>query len=137
MPIALAVHGGAWNIPDEIVAATQRGVRRAVEQGWDALREGASALDVVELVVRTLENDPHFDAGRGSHLNSDGKVEMDASIMDGQSLRAGSVAGVTCLKNPISAARAVMERSPHVMMVGSGAETFARAEGLETADAKQ
>lgn len=132
MPIALVVHGGAWNIPDDVVPGSREGVRRAVEDGWKLLRGGASSLDVVEHVLRLLEDDPHFDAGRGSRLNRDGKVEMDASLMRGDGLEAGAVAAIQDVRHPISVARAVMERSPHVMLVGDGARQFAVEHGAET-----
>jgi len=131
VPIAMAVHGGAWNIPDEAVEASRDGVRRALESSWDALRKGASSLDAVECAVRILEDDPHFDAGRGSRLNSEGKVEMDASIMEGAQLRAGAVAAIQGVRNPISLARLVMTDSQHVLLVGDGARQFADKMGAE------
>lgn len=131
MPLALAVHGGAWNIPDDAVRASREGVRAALELSWRALREGATALDAVESAVRLLEDDPVFDAGRGSRLNNEGTVEMDASIMEGARLRAGSVAAIRDVLHPISVARAVMERSPHVMLVGEGARKFAVSAGVD------
>jgi len=131
VPIALAVHGGAWNIPDEAVEASREGVRLALQKGWEALRKGASSLDAVECAVRILEYDPHFDAGRGSRLNSEGKVEMDASIMEGAELRAGAVAAIQGVRNPISLARQVMTDSHHVLLVGDGAHQFADKMGAE------
>ena len=131
MPIALAVHGGAWNIPDEIIQPSHDGVQTALERGWKALRDGASALDVTELVVRVLEDDPTFDAGRGSHLNREGRVEMDASIMEGSGRRAGAVAAIQGVRHPVSVARSIMDESPHVMLVGVGARKFAREHGAE------
>jgi len=127
----LAVHGGAWNIPDTLVEASRAGVRSALEEGFDLLRGGASALDTVERVVRRLEDDPTFDAGRGSRLNREGFVEMDASIMDGRHLRAGAVAAIRDVLHPISVARAVLERSEHVLLVGAGARAFAESCGAE------
>lgn len=132
MPIALAVHGGAWNIPDDAVEPSRDGVRAAATAAWDMLRDGAPALDVVERAVRLLEDDPHFDAGVGSRLTSDAEVELDASIMDGRDLRGGAVAAVRGLRHPVSVARLVMERSPHVMLVGDGARRFAVEHGAET-----
>jgi beta-aspartyl-peptidase (threonine type) len=129
VPIALAVHGGAWNIPDDAVDASRAGVRRALQSSWDLLRRGASSLDAVENAVRALEDDPNFDAGRGSRLNSEGKVEMDASIMEGAQLRAGAVAAIQGVRNPVSLARQVMNESPHVLLVGDGARQFADKKG--------
>jgi beta-aspartyl-peptidase (threonine type) len=106
-------------------------VRLALEQGWKALRDGASALDVVELTVCILEDDPSFDAGRGSHINSAGRVEMDASIMEGTRLDAGAVAAIRNVRHPVSVARGVMEQSRHVMLVGEGAFEFAENHGAE------
>ncbi|HZN54242.1 MAG TPA: isoaspartyl peptidase/L-asparaginase [Candidatus Polarisedimenticolaceae bacterium] len=131
MSFALAIHGGAWNIPDEQVDAHRAGLRAPLACGRDALRRGASALDVVELVVRMLEDDPAFNAGRGSHLNSAGRLEMDASIMEGTRRRAGAVAAIAGVRHPVSVARRVMEASPHVLLVGDGARRFARREGAE------
>lgn len=131
MPIALVVHGGAWNIPDDAVEPSREGVHRALLHGWRSLSDGATALDVVERVVRLLEDDPVFDAGVGSHLNRAGKVEMDASIMEGGELHGGSVAAIEGVRHPVSVARAVMERSPHVMLVGDGARRFAESCGAE------
>jgi len=126
----LLVHGGAWDIPSEEIAAHTRGVTRAAKVGFDLLREGAAALDAVEAAVTVLEDDETFDAGRGSFLTADGRVQLDALMMDGATLRAGAVACVERLKNPIQAARLVLERSPHVYFVGAGAEEFARQQGL-------
>ena len=126
MPIALAVHGGAWNIPDDEVDAHVTGVAAALTQGWERLRAGGSALDVVEAVVRLLEDDPAFNAGRGSHLNSEGKLEMDASIMEGGRLRVGAVAAISGVRHPVSVARRVLEDGRHVLLVGAGALRFAR-----------
>jgi beta-aspartyl-peptidase (threonine type) len=132
VPIALAVHGGAWNIPDEAVQPSLEGVRRALEQGWRLLAADGSALDVVERAVRVLEDDPVFDAGRGSRLNNQGMVEMDASIMAGAGLAAGAVGAIRDVRHPVSVARQVMERSPHVMLVGDGARAFALELGAES-----
>jgi beta-aspartyl-peptidase (threonine type) len=130
----LLVHGGAWDIPADEITAHTRGVTRAAKVGFDLLREGAAALDAVEAAVTVLEDDEIFDAGRGSFLTADGKVQLDALIMDGATLRAGAVACVERLKNPIQAARLVLERSPHVYFVGPGAEEFARQQGLSLID---
>lgn len=131
MPVALAVHGGAWNIPDREVEAHRAGIEAALSLGWTLLRRGRRALDVVEAVVRALEDDPTFNAGRGAHLNRDGRVELDASIMEGTTLRAGAVAAVEGLRHPVSVARLVLARSPHVLLAGTGARRFARAMGAE------
>jgi len=105
---ALAIHGGAWNIPDGRVAAHRRGLAGPLADGVEALRQGASALDVVEMAVRRLEDDPTYNAGRGSHLNSTGQLELDASIMEGSLLRAGAVAAIRGARHPVSVARKVM-----------------------------
>jgi beta-aspartyl-peptidase (threonine type) len=131
VPAALAIHGGAWNIPDEAVDAHLAGISAILHDTWDLLLSGASALDVVETAVRMLEDDPTFNAGRGSHLNRAGTVELDASIMDGSSLDAGAVAAAEMLRHPVTVARRVMERSPHVLLVGKGARQFARRIGAE------
>lgn len=129
MSLALAVHGGAWNIPDEDVEANRRGIEAALVRGWRALCRGARAVDVVETVVRDLEDDPTFNAGHGSHLNAAGRLELDASIMEGTTLRAGAVAAIDRVRNPVSVARLVMDRSPHVLLVGEGARRFATQNG--------
>jgi L-asparaginase / beta-aspartyl-peptidase len=126
----LLVHGGAWDIPPDQVQAHSFGVLRAVEAGYELLLQGASALDAVEHAVTLLEDDETFDAGLGSFLTADGRVQLDALLMDGETLRAGAVACVERLKNPIQVARLVLERSPHVYFAGAGAEEFARAQGM-------
>lgn len=131
MPVALAVHGGAWNIPDDAVEVHVRGISAVLDDAWPRLEGGADALDVVEIAVRLLEDDPTFNAGRGSHLNSAGRVELDASIMSGAHLEAGAVAAVTGARHPVSLARLVMEQSPHVFLVGDGARRFAKQVGAE------
>ena len=131
MSVALAAHGGAWNIPDDLVEPSRRGLTGPLTEGFRALSKGASALDVVEMVVRGLEDDPAFNAGTGSHLNREGRLELDASIMEGTHLTAGAVAAVSGLKHPVSVARRVLEKSPHVFLVGEGAKRFAREVGAE------
>jgi L-asparaginase / beta-aspartyl-peptidase len=126
----LVVHGGAWAIPDEMVEAHLRGVRNAASAGWNVLENGGSALDAVEEAVVVLEDDETFDAGRGSFLNRDGKVQLDAFIMDGATLRGGGVGCVERLRNPVRAARKILSDSPHVYFVGEGAERFAAAHGI-------
>lgn len=126
----LLVHGGAWSIPDDMVEAHLHGVRAAMNHGWRALERGGSALDAVEEAVVAMEDDETFDAGRGSFLNADGKVQLDALIMDGATLRAGGVGGVERVANPIRAARKVLAESPHVYFVAEGAERFAAEHGI-------
>jgi beta-aspartyl-peptidase (threonine type) len=136
MPIrpSLIVHGGAWNIPDAAVDACRNGCQRALDRGWAILSRGGRAIDAVEASIMALEDDPVFDAGIGAHLNRDGHIELDAIIMDGNTLKAGAVAAVHNVKNPIVLARRVMERSPHMMLVGPGAEQFACEEGIPRCD---
>ncbi len=135
----LVIHGGAGTIlksqmsPEKEKAYTDA-LNEALSKGSAILEKGGSALDAVEAAVRILENNPLFNAGKGAVFTNDGKNELDASIMDGKALTAGAVAGVKTIKNPISAARAVMEKSPHVMMAGNGAEQFAKEQGLEIVD---
>jgi beta-aspartyl-peptidase (threonine type) len=134
----LVVHGGCGIIEREHLTAeqerdTRAALDRALGAGSDILIGGGSALDAVEAAVRVLEDDPHFNAGRGSVLTFQGTVETDAAIMDGQSRAAGSVTGATGTRNPITLARAVMERSPHVMISREGADEFSRQQGLEQA----
>ncbi len=134
MNIAIVVHGGAWDIPPELQAEHVAGCRAAAETGWAVLTAGGPALDAVETAIRVMENHPVFDAGRGSHLNRDGEVELDAGMMDGRTLMAGAVAAVRRVANPISLARRVLHDSPHVFLVGAGAEAFAAAVGLPLCD---
>ena len=121
----LVVHGGAWAIPNDMVEAHLNGVRNARTAGWRVLERGGSALDAVEEAVVVMEDDETFDAGRGSFLNRDGKVQLDAFIMDGATLRGGGVGCVERIKNPVRAARQILSDSPHVYFVGEGAERFA------------
>jgi beta-aspartyl-peptidase (threonine type) len=131
---SLIVHGGAWAIPADAAADHLNGVRQALETGYALLSRGASALDAVEAAVTVLEDDPTFDAGRGSFLTSDGRVQLDALLMDGGRMKAGGVACVERLRNPIQAARLVLEQSHHVYFVGDGAEQFAQAHGMTLID---
>src|SRR5579875_4144851 len=114
----LLVHGGAWAISEDARAAHREGVHAALTQGYAVLEKGGSALDAVETAVSVLEDDPTFDAATGSFLTSDGRVQMDALLMDGARMLAGGVACVERLKNPIQAARLVLEKSHHVYFVG-------------------
>ena len=128
------VHGGAWDIPDEEMPGHLNGCRIAAQIGWSILQQGGAALDAVEAAIRALEDDPAFDAGMGAWLNSAGEVELDAIIMDGTTLESGAVAAVQHVRNPISLARLVMERTPHALIAGTGAERFAQAQGIELCD---
>lgn len=134
---AIVIHGGASNANDcktndpAREAAQRAGLRAALQAGADSLTRGGLALDAVEIAVRVMEDDPVFNAGRGAVFTADGKNELDASIMNGATMQAGAVAGVTRTRHPISLARAVMEHSPHVMLSGAGADTFAQERGLE------
>lgn len=136
---ALAIHGGAGtilkkNMTREAEKIYKESLVEALEKGFDILKNGGTSLDAVEVTVKVLEDNPLFNAGKGSVFTSDGKNEMDAAIMEGSTLAAGAVAQVTNIKNPISAARAVMEKSEHIMMVGKGAEQFAQLYGLQIVD---
>ncbi len=126
----LVVHGGAWAIPDDMVDAHLNGVRNAAAAGWRVLDHGGSALDAVEETVVALEDDETFDAGRGSFLNRDGKVQLDAFIMDGATLRGGGVGCVERLRNPVRTARKILSDSTHVYFVAEGAERFAAEHGI-------
>jgi L-asparaginase / beta-aspartyl-peptidase len=126
----LVVHGGAWAIPDDMVDAHLNGVRNAASAGWRVLERGGSSLDAVEEAVVVMEDDETFDAGRGSFLNRDGKVQLDALIMDGGTLRAGGVGCVERIANPVRAARKILSESPHVYFVAEGAERFAAEHGI-------
>lgn len=131
----MVIHGGAGtltraNMSAEKEAAYRAALTLALQTGYKAIKAGKTSLDAVEATIHTLEDNPLFNAGKGAVFTHDGKNEMDAAIMDGKTMMAGAVAGVTVIRNPISAARAVMEKSEHVMMVGAGAEAFAKQAGL-------
>jgi beta-aspartyl-peptidase (threonine type) len=123
-------------MPDDMVDAHIRGVKNALAAGWSVLARGGAALDAVEEAVVIMEDDETFDAGRGSFLNRDGKVQLDALIMDGATLRAGGVGCVERLRNPVRAARKILSDSPHVYFVGQGAEQFAAERGIALCDNK-
>ena len=129
MPIAIVVHGGAGDIPSERRAAAHDGCRAAALVGWRILQNGGSALDAVEAAARSLEDNPLFNAGTGACLNRDGSIELDAGIMEGHTLQVGAIAGVECVKNPITLARRVLE-SPHVLLISEGAQEFAQEQGI-------
>ncbi|BDU72658.1 isoaspartyl peptidase/L-asparaginase family protein [Mesoterricola silvestris] len=135
-PFGLAVHGGAGNVTaarigPEAEKAYRAGLEKALAAGYAILEKGGAALDAVEAAVRSMEENPLFNAGVGATITRDGTHELDAAIMDGRTLKAGSVAGIQHVKSPVGLARLVMERTPHVMLIGEGAEAFARAQGLE------
>src|SRR6184192_4623772 len=139
--IGLAIHGGAGtiertNMTPEREHEFRAGLEGALTTGYEILKRGGSSLDATEAAVRTLEDDPHFNAGKGSVFTSAGTNEMDAAVMDGKTLAAGAVASVKHVKNPISLARLVMEKSGHVMIDGEGAEAFAKENGIELVDEK-
>lgn len=139
--VVLAIHGGIGldkvEMTPEIDKAVRAGLTEALQAGVARMKQpNATALDTIEAAIRVMEDNPLFNAGRGAVFTHDGRNELDSSIMEGKSLKAGSVAGVTTIKNPISAARAVMEKSKHVMLISKGAETFAAEQGLEIVDPK-
>lgn len=138
-PITLVIHGGAGTIKRENMSpekekAYHGALKQALDSGYSVLEHGGRSLDAVIAVIKLLEDDPLFNAGKGAVFTNEGKNELDASIMDGSNLMAGAVAGVTTIKNPITAAYAVMTKSEHVMLVGKGAEKFAQEQGLEIVD---
>ncbi len=137
--ITLVIHGGAGtilkqNMTEEMEAAYRQILTEALNTGYAILEKNGTSLDAVEATIRVMEDSPLFNAGRGAVFTHDGRNELDASIMNGATKAAGAVGSVTIVKNPISAARAVMEKSPHVMMTGRGAELFATSVGLEIVD---
>ncbi len=137
MSFAIIVHGGAGKIDPAGVSARLTGCRAAAAAGFAVLKNNRSALDAVQAAVVELENNPLFNAGLGSTLNRDGRVETDAAIMDGATLRAGAVAAVSGVRNPVKLARAVMEASPHVLLMGEGAQRFAGQHGVELCDPRE
>jgi len=130
----LAIHGGAGVICGAVTPRHRAGLRRALRAGWKVLDAGGASLDAVTAAVVALEDDPLFNAGRGAAYNAEAKHELDAAIMDGATLRAGAVAAVSRIRNPVLAARAVMEHSPHVMLAGKGAERFASRQKIRLVD---
>lgn len=133
---AIAVHGGAGTLSrrdtsGEQESAYRAGLAEALDAGYALLERGAPSLDAAIAAVCVLEDNPLFNAGRGAVLTRDGAAELDASVMDGRTLKAGAVTGLKHVKNPIALARRVMDHSPHVMLVGAGAEEFARIQGVE------
>ncbi|MDQ8028166.1 MAG: isoaspartyl peptidase/L-asparaginase [Brevundimonas sp.] len=136
---SLAIHGGAGvierdSLTPEQDAAYRAALHRALEAGQAVLADGGSAMDAVQAAIQIMEDDPLFNAGRGAVFTAEGRNELDAAVMDGSTLNAGSVAGLTTTRHPIAAARAVMEQSPHVMLIGPGADSFAASVGLEQVD---
>ena len=140
-PVAIALHGGAGTIErgamsEELEASYRAFLHDAITRGYEELREGRSGLDVVVSIIQMMEDSPLFNAGRGAVYTWEGTHELDASIMHGENLAAGAVAGVSTVKSPIALARAVMEDSPHVMLAGTGAEAFALERGLNPVPAE-
>jgi L-asparaginase / beta-aspartyl-peptidase len=141
MKFRMVIHGGAGTIErsemtPENEAAHRAGLEQSLKAGYDVLDRGGSSLDAVEAAIRVLEDNPLFNAGKGAVFTHEGTNELDASIMDGTTLKAGAVAGLKHIRNPISLARLVMEKSPHVMLDGDGAEAFAKKIGVTFVDQK-
>ncbi|XP_029305995.1 isoaspartyl peptidase/L-asparaginase [Cottoperca gobio] len=132
MSAVVVVHGGAWAIPDDLAEASVDGVKVAAREGFSVLNTGGSALDAVEAAVRALEDNTVFNAGHGAVLNAAGEVELDAFIMDGRTLATGAVSSVKNIANPVSLARAVMEKTSHIMLTSRGANLFAESIGTAT-----
>lgn len=135
----LVIHGGAGtilkkNMTPEKEEAYRQKLTEALQKGYDTLKNGGTSLEAVQLAIMVMEDSPLFNAGKGSVYTNEETVEMDAAVMDGKTGKAGSVAGVKTIKNPITAARAVMEKSEHVMMTGTGAEKFAEQNGITIVD---
>lgn len=128
---SLIVHGGAWQIPRELMSCCRSAINRALDRGWNVLQNGGSALDACEQAIIELEDEPVFDAGVGSHLNRDGRVQLDAILMDGATLKSGAVVAVERVRNPIQLARRILHESDHMLLSGYGAEQFARECGFE------
>jgi beta-aspartyl-peptidase (threonine type) len=134
---SLIVHGGATTFPRDSFSACQEGCRHALEAGWAILSRGGPAIDAVEAAIVALEDDPVFNSAYGANLNLDGYAELDAIVMDGRTLKAGAVAAVRRIRNPICLARRVLESSPHMMLVASGAEQFAVEQGMALCDPQE
>jgi beta-aspartyl-peptidase (threonine type) len=133
--IALIVHGGAWQIPEDLMETCRKGVGRALDRGWEILTEGGSALDACEQAIIELEDEPIFDAGFGSHPNRDGNVQLDAVLMNGATLKSGGVVAVERIRNPIRLSRLILEKSEHMLLAGY--ERFALEHGLGLCDPKE
>ncbi|HEV2109870.1 MAG TPA: isoaspartyl peptidase/L-asparaginase [Gammaproteobacteria bacterium] len=134
-PIAIVIHGGAGTISrkdmtPQMDAQYRAALKQALEAGYAVLKQGGRSLDAVQAAIRVMEDDPLFNAGRGSVFAHNGKNEMDAAVMDGSNLKAGAVAAVEHIKNPIDLARLVMDKTPHVLLISEGAEEFARSQGM-------
>uniref|UniRef100_A0A665X751 Isoaspartyl peptidase/L-asparaginase n=1 Tax=Echeneis naucrates TaxID=173247 RepID=A0A665X751_ECHNA len=132
MSAVVVVHGGAWAIPDELAEASVDGVKAAACEGFSVLKRGGCAVDAVEAAVKVMEDNIAFNAGHGAALNTDGEVALDAMIMDGSTLEGGAVSCVENIANPVSLARAVMEKTAHIMLTGRGANMFAKSIGFTT-----
>lgn len=137
--IAIAIHGGAGtirkaNMTDDMEQAYKEKLKEALQAGYAVLQRGGTSTEAVVAAIKIMEDSELFNAGKGAVFTSDGRNELDAAIMDGKTRNAGTVAGITTVKNPITAAVAVMNNSPHVMMIGPGAEQFAEEQGLEIVD---
>ena len=135
--ISLIVHGGAGIARSETVPQRREALKRALQKGWAALESKGSSLDACEVAIAELEEDPAFDAGVGAHLNSDGRAQLDAVLMTGASLDAGAVGAVERIRNPIRLARLILEKSQHILLVGSGAERFAVEHGMALCDPRE
>ncbi|MBI2455023.1 MAG: isoaspartyl peptidase/L-asparaginase [candidate division NC10 bacterium] len=134
---SIIVHGGAGKYSEDLRTPREQGAKVAALEAWRILAKGGSAVDAVETAVAVLEDDPVFNAGRGAVLNADCQVELDASIMDGRTLRVGAVGAVKHLRNPVRLARRIMEQGRHVLLVGAGAERFAAAAGIPTCPSEE
>jgi beta-aspartyl-peptidase (threonine type) len=135
--VALIVHGGAWEIPSELMDACRSGVQRALDRGWEVLKNGGAALDACEQAIIELEDEPIFDAGLGSHPNRDGVVQLDAILMNGATLKSGGVVAVERIRNPIRLSRLILEKSDHMLLASYGAERFAIEHGMGLCDPRE
>ena len=135
--VSMAVHGGAWNIPDALWPAHESGCRKAYDLGLELLQTGGSALDAVVAAIGYLEDDPVFDAGYGSFLNELGEVELDAGLMEGRHLKSGAVLGVSRVKNPIELALHVLKHTDHCLFTGEGAHQLVKNSGVQRVDPQQ
>lgn len=135
--LSIIVHGGAWSIPEAHLEDSVSGMKAAARAGYEVLKQGGSAVEAVETAVVSMEDNPIYSAGRGSSLNADGKIEMDALIMDGTTLRSGAVAAVKNIKNPVKLARMIMNQTEHTLVVGEGANKLAESFHIPTVPSDQ